>query len=182
QEQGAATDDAKPSEGIGVFDRMGVKLPDLPPEKPYKGPIDDAYGAYQRGYYLTALQKALPRAQLGDPAAQTLIAELMSQGLGVKKDTKAAAFWYGKAADGGDASSMFKYALILMEGQDLPRDRKKADEWMKKAAAAGQPAAEFNWAQSLTADNPGLKGLQLALPYYEKAASQGIADAQYAIS
>ncbi|AYG60366.1 tetratricopeptide repeat protein [Rhizobium jaguaris] len=175
-------EDIKPSQGVGVFDRMGAKLPDLPPEKPFKGKIDDAYGAFQRGYYLTAFQKALPRAQLGDPSAQTLIAELMSQGLGVKRDTKDAAFWYGKAAEGGDATSMFKYALLLMEGRDVPRDQKKADEWMKKAADAGQASAEFNWAQSLTADNPGIKGLQLALPYYEKSAEQGIADAQYAVS
>ncbi|MDL2399240.1 tetratricopeptide repeat protein [Rhizobium mayense] len=177
-----ADDGIKPSQGVGVFDRMGAKLPDLPPEKPFKGKVDDAYGAFQRGYYLTAFQKALPRAQLGDPAAQTLLAELMSQGLGVKRDTKDAAFWYGKAAEGGDATSMFKYALLLMEGRDVPRDEKKADEWMRKAADAGQASAEFNWAQSLTADNPGIKGLQMALPYYEKSAEQGIADAQYAVS
>ena len=35
---------------------------------------DDAYGAFQRGYYLTALALALPRAEKADPAAQTLIA------------------------------------------------------------------------------------------------------------
>ena len=177
-----ADGDIKPSEGVGVFERMGAQLPDLPPEKAYKGKIDDAYGAFQRGYYLTAFQRALPRAQLGDPAAQTLIAELMTQGMGVKRDTKDAAFWYSKAAEGGDPTSMFKYALILMEGRDVPRDQKKADEWMKKAAEAGQASAEFNVAQMLTAENPGLKGLQLALPYYEKSAAQGIADAQYAVS
>ncbi|TXH99035.1 MAG: sel1 repeat family protein [Rhizobium sp.] len=172
----------QPSQGVGVFERMGANLPDLPPEKPFTGKVDDAYGAFQRGYYLTAFQKALPRAQLGDPAAQTLIGELMSQGLGVKRDTKDAAFWYGKAAEGGDPAAMFKYALILMEGRDVPRDQKKADEWMKKAAEAGQPSAEFNVAQMLTAENPGVKGLQMALPYYEKSAEQGIADAQYAVS
>lgn len=177
-----ADGDVKPSEGVGVFERMGAQLPDLPPEKAFKGKVDDAYGAFQRGYYLTAFQRALSRAQLGDPAAQTLIAELMTQGLGVKRDTKDAAFWYGKAAEGGDPTSMFKYGLILMEGRDVPRDQKKADEWMKKAAEAGQPSAEFNWAQMLTAENPGPKGLQLALPYYEKSAEQGIADAQYAVS
>jgi hypothetical protein len=177
-----ADDNAAPSQGVGVFERMGAKLPDLPPEKPFTGKVDDAYGAYQRGYYLTAFAKALPRAQLGDPAAQTLIAELMSEGLGIKRDTKDAAFWYGKAAEGGDATSMFKYALLLMEGRDVPRDQKKADEWMKKAADSGQASAEFNWAQTLTADNPGVKGLETALPYYEKSAEQGIADAQYAVS
>ncbi|MBB4191575.1 hypothetical protein GGE45_001105 [Rhizobium aethiopicum] len=174
--------DVKPSDGVGVFDRMGAKLPDLPPEKDYKGPIDEAYGAYQRGYYLTAMDKALPRAQLGDPAAQTLIGEILSQGLGVKKDVKGAAFWYGKAAEGGDPAAMFKYALMLMEGQGVPRDKVKADDYMRKAAEAGNPSAEFNWAQIVVADNPGEKGLKLALPFYEKSAEQGIADSQYAVA
>ncbi len=172
----------KPSGGIGVLDRMGVGLPALPAEKPYTGVVDEAYGAFQRGFYLTAFQKALPRAQLGDPAAQTLIAELLSQGLGVRRDSKNAAFWYGKAAEGGNPTAMFKFALAQMEGRDVPRDRKSADQWMKKAADAGEPTAQFNWAQSLTADNAGIKGLELALPYYEKSAAQGIADAQYAVS
>lgn len=172
----------KPSAGLGVLDRMGVDLPPLPAEKPYTGVVDEAYGAFQRGYYLTAFQKALPKAQLGDPVAQTMIAELLSQGLGVRRDPKNAAFWYGKAAEGGDATSMFKYALELMEGQDVPRDRKAADEWMRKAADAGEPSAQFNWAQIVSADNPGVKGLDLALPYYERSAEQGIADAQYAVS
>ncbi len=171
-----------PSDGVGVFDRMGAKLPDLPPEKAYTGQIDEAFGAYQRGYYLTAMDKALPRAQLGDPAAQTLIAEILSQGLGVKRDMKNAAFWYGKAAEGGDPAAMFKYALLLMEGNNVTRDRAKADEFMRKAADGGNSSAEFNWAQTLVADNPGDKGLKLALPYYEKSAEQGIADAQYAVA
>jgi len=175
-------DKLQPSQGVGVFDRMGAALPDLPPEKDYKGPVDAAFGAFQRGYYLTAFQKALPRAQLGDPAAQTMIAELMSQGLGVKRDTRNAAFWYQKAAEGGNETAMFKYALLLMEGRDVTRDRKKADEWMHKAADGGEPSAQFNWAQILVADNPGEKGLAMALPYYEKSAEQGIADAQYAVA
>lgn len=175
-------DGVKPSDGVGVFDRMGASLPDLPPEKDYKGPVDEAYGAYQRGYYLTAMDKALPRAQLGDPSAQTLIAEILSQGLGVKKDMKDAAFWYGKAAEGGDPAAMFKYSLMLIEGGIVPRDKTKADEYMHKAAEAGNPSAQFNWGQILLADNPGDKGLKLALPYYEKSAEQGVADAQYAVA
>jgi TPR repeat protein len=180
--QPAAGGTIQPSRGVGVFDRMGAQLPDLPPEKAYTGPIDESYGAFQRGNYLTAFQKALPRAQLGDAAAQTMIAELMSQGLGIRQNKKEAVFWYMKAAEGGDPTAMFKYALLLMEGRDVARDRKKADEWMHKAAEAGQPSAQFNWAQILVADNPGARGLELALPYYEKSAAQGIADAEYAVA
>lgn len=168
--------------GLSLYERMGAPLPDLPPEKPYKGPVDEAYGAYQRGLYLTALDKALPRAQLGDPAAQTLIAEMTTRGLGVKRDPKAAAFWYGQAAAGGDPSAMFQYALLLIEGRHVEKDKAKADDYMRRAADAGNASAQFNWAQTLVTDNPGRKGLQLALPYYEKSADQGIADAQYAVA
>ena len=176
------SDDPKPSSGTALYDRMGLQLPDLPAEKPFTGKVDDAFGAYQRGYYVTALDLALPRAQLGDPAAQTLLAELLSQGLGVKKDLKQATFWYSKAAEGGDPSAMFKYALILMDGTLVPQDKKRADELMHKAADAGNALAEFNWAQILVSDKPGNQGLRNALPYYEKSAAKGIADAEYAVS
>ncbi|SOC84655.1 hypothetical protein SAMN05421890_3142 [Ensifer adhaerens] len=174
--------DAAPSTGTGLYDRMGLRLPDLPPEKPFKGKVDEAYGAYQRGYYITALDKALPRAQLGDPAAQTLIAELLARGMGVKQDVQKAVFWYSKAAEGGDPSAMFRYALILMEGRLVKQDKARADELMHKAADAGNPLAAFNWAQILVSQKPGEEGLRNALPYYEKSAAKGIADAEYALS
>jgi FOG: TPR repeat, SEL1 subfamily len=171
-----------PSSGVNVYQRMGAALPPAPPEKPYNGPIDEAYGAYQRGLYLTALDKALTRAGEGDAAAQTLVAEMTTKGQGVKRDTKAAAFWYQKAAEGGDPAAMFQYSLLLMSGRDVPRDKKLADEYMRKAAEAGNSSAQFNWAQILVSENPGEKGLRLALPFYEKSAAQGVADAQYAVA
>lgn len=174
--------DEAPSAGTGLYDRMGLRLPDLPPEKPFAGKVDEAYGAFQRGYYITALDKALPRAQLGDPAAQTLIAELLARGMGVKQDIQKALFWYSKAADGGDPSAMFRYALILMEGRLVKQDKARADELMHKAADAGNPLAAFNWAQILVSQKPGEEGLRNALPYYEKSAAKGIADAEYALS
>jgi len=171
-----------PSTGLTVLDRMGADLPALPDEKPFTGKIDDAYGAFQRGRYLTAMELALPRAQLGDPAAQTLVAEILDRGLGVKRNRDQAMFWYEQAANGGDPTGMFKYAVLLMERSRSKDDRKKADELMKKSAELGNPSAQFNYAQVLVADSPGEKGLREALPYYEKSAEQGIADAQYALS
>ncbi|UJW76898.1 sel1 repeat family protein [Rhizobium sp. SL42] len=169
-------------QGINIYLRMGTPLPDVPKEKEFTGEPDEAYGAFQRGLFLTAVDKALPRAQLGDPAAQTLLAEIMSRGLGVKRDLKGASFWYGQAAQGGEPSAMFKYALLLMEGKYVARDKAKADEYMRNAADAGNGSAQFNWAQILVSDNPGVRGLTMAMPYYEKASEQGIADAQYALA
>ena len=53
-----------------------------PPPPSSDGP-DLAYGAFQRGFYLTAFQLALDRAEAGDVAAQTLIGLIYEGGYGV---------------------------------------------------------------------------------------------------
>ncbi|MGQ2948959.1 MAG: tetratricopeptide repeat protein [Agrobacterium sp.] len=174
--------DLQPSQGVNVYQRMGADLPALPPEKEFKGRVDEAYGHFQRGEYVQALDKALNRAQNGDASAQTLVAEMMSRGLGIARDEKTSAFWYQQAAQGGDPVAMFKFALILMEGKFVTRDKVKADDFMRRAAEAGNASAQFNWGQILVSENPGAKGLLMAMPFYEKSAEQGIADAQYAVS
>jgi TPR repeat protein len=172
----------KPSGGVDVFERMGAELPAPPPEKAFSGKVDEAYGHFQRGEYVQALDKALTRAQAGDHAAQTLVAEMMTGGQGIAADPKGAAFWYQQAAEGGEPTAMFKYAVLLMDGSLVKRDKEKADALMQKAAEAGQAQAQFNWAQILVAKTPGAGGLRDALPFYEKSAEQGIADAQYAVA
>lgn len=174
--------DTKPSEGTVLLDRMGLPLPDLPPEKAYTGPIDDAFGAFQRGYYLEAMDKALARAQKGDASAQTLVAEMLASGLGVKRNVNDAVFWYEQAAKGGDANAQYRYALILMDGTLVKRDKALAGQMMQKSAEGGNKFAQFNIAQIKVAAKPGPEGLKEALPWYEKAAIQGVPDAQYAMS
>ncbi len=57
--------------------------------------VDLAYGAYQRGYYPHRARAApLPRAREGDANAQTLIAEIYANGLGVPEDSPPPASWY----------------------------------------------------------------------------------------
>ncbi|HET9689095.1 MAG TPA: sel1 repeat family protein, partial [Pseudolabrys sp.] len=43
--------------------------------------IDIAYGAYQRGLYITAFNEATKRAQQNDAAAMVLLGEMYAQGL-----------------------------------------------------------------------------------------------------
>ncbi len=148
-----------------------------------KGRVDEAYGAYQRGYYRTAMDKALPRAQLGDPAAQTLVAEMLALGLGVKRDPEECGLLVrqggGRRRCGGDVQ------ICADADRGQVRQARQGEGRRVHAQVRRTPAiasAQFNWAQILTADNPGDKGLKLALPYYEKSAEQGVADAQYAVA
>ena len=148
--------------------------PDLAP--------DLAYGAFQRGYYLTAFNYALPRAKLGDPAAQTLIGELYDKGLGIKRDRQEATQWYKFAADNGSREAQFSYALKLLEGKFVTRDTDGARELLKKSADLGHSVAQFNYAQILIDERPTSRGLEIALGYYAKAAEKGVADAYFAMA
>ena len=86
---------------------------------------DFAYGAYQRGLYLTAMNEAKTRlaADPNDGVAMTLIGQLYDQGLGVGQDFAAAARWYKDAAAHGDEQGIFLYALAKLQGKGVPKDR-----------------------------------------------------------
>jgi uncharacterized protein len=145
-------------------------------------PADEAFGAYQRGLYLTALNLALPRAEKGDPAAQVLAAEIYSRGLGVPVNPVEAARWYEKAADQGVTEAQFRYGAMLLSGKDIPRDKARAEKLMKAAAEAGNPMAQFNYGQLMMMNHPGETGLDMAFPWFMKAAEARLADGEYALS
>lgn len=145
-------------------------------------PADEAFGAFQRGLYLTARNLALPRAEAGDAAAQTLLAEIYSRGLGVPRDRAEAAKWYMKAAEQGVPEAQMQYALILLRDNPDEARKSKALELMKAAADSGNGHAQFNYAQMLVDARPGSQSLKDAYRYFHLAAEKGIADAQYAVS
>jgi len=156
---------------------------DAATEDRFGGPkADEAYGAYQRGYYLTALNLAMPRAEAGNAAAQTLVAEILSRGLGVKRDEATAAKWYQLAAEQGVPEAQFQYALMLIDGRYVKKDAKEAYALMQAAAEAGNKLAMFNFAQLIVQRDPTDAGMTRAVSYYQRAADGGLADAQYAMS
>src|SRR5262249_44392635 len=64
--------------------------------------VDVAYGAYQRGYYLTAFIQATKRIEAqGDMRSMTLLGELYANGFGMPQDDKKAAEWYRLADERG---------------------------------------------------------------------------------
>jgi TPR repeat protein len=151
-------------------DRFGVR------------PSDEAFSAYQRGFYKTALNLARPLAEKGDAASQVLVAEILSRGLGVARDEKEAAKWYMAAADQGMPEAEFQAALLLLDGRFFAKDIERATGLMEKAAEAGNRMAMFNTGQLRLQLEPGPTGLAQARPWFQKAAEGGLADAQYALS
>ncbi|ENR03267.1 hypothetical protein H721_01661 [Brucella ovis IntaBari-2006-46-332] len=157
-------------------------MPAIDPSRFGDKPADEAFGAFQRGLYLTAFNLAKPQAEKGDAASQTLIAEIYARGLGVPADQKKAAEWYGKAAEQGITEAQFRYAALLLQGTYVQKDPQKAEELMLKAAEGGNAMAQFNYGQMLMVKHPGKPGLDLAFPWFQKAADAKLADGEYAIS
>src|SRR5262249_60496256 len=70
-----------------------------PPPAAQRRDVDVAYGAYQRGHYITALSAATRRVEeQKDVKAMTLLGELYANGLGIPRDDKKAAGWYRPGA------------------------------------------------------------------------------------
>src|SRR6185436_20020754 len=102
--------------------------------------VDVAYGAFQRGHYLTALNEATKRAQQNDPAAMTLLGEIYAQGLGVGRDDAKAAQWYKLAADKGSRDALFALAMFNFQGRAGTRDLAEAARLLEAAARLGHPS------------------------------------------
>jgi len=85
--------------------------------------VDLAYGAYQRGFYITAFAIATRRVEeKGDVRAMTLLGELYARGYGIARDDAKAADWYRLAADRGDREAMFALAMFHLVFQ-IPSPR-----------------------------------------------------------
>jgi TPR repeat protein len=189
-------DPKTPKDAIGKPPVTILKSKEITPDDPTAAPAEEgvnpkrfggkvadmAYGAFQRGLYKTAYNLALPRAEQGDAAAQTLVAELLTRGLGVPADQETAAKWYAKAAENGVPAAQFQFALMQADGKFVKKDAAGALKLMRVAADAGNTLAQFNLAQMYVQDDRGPDGFSKALPYYEKAATTGLPDAQYAMA
>ena len=66
------------------------------------------------------------------------------KGQGVQQDYAAAASWYGRAAEQGDAKAQYNLGVMSGEGRGVPQDFVAAVNWYKKAAEQGDAGAQFN--------------------------------------
>ncbi len=145
-------------------------------------PPDHAYGAFQRGFYLTAFAFALELAKRNDPRAQTLLGELLTRGLGVKQDNKEAAGWYELAAKGGDPEAQYALARFYLDGRGVEKDPSRAAVYLEQAGESGQPDALRELAYLLLEGKGRKKNPLLAAAYLRRAADDGDMDSQYALA
>jgi uncharacterized protein len=169
--------------GVVMPPAAGVKA--APEQTPHSTDpsLDLAYGAYQRGYYATALREAMKRlnANPKDGPAMTLIAEIYKDGVSVKKDFAEAAQWYRLAADAGDRQARFALGLMLLRGEPgVPKDRVAAAALFEKAAAQNHAGALYNLGvMAIEGDGTSGPDFVKAADMFRRSAEAGDDDGAY---
>jgi len=142
---------------------------------------DLAFGAFQRGYYLTALREAMKRieADANDAPAMALMGELYRDGLGLRRSMEEATHWYRLAANRGDPPAAFALGMAYLQGQGVARDVMAALPWLELAAVAGHPGAIYNL--GLLATQSDTPDFAKSATLFRRAADLGNAEAAYAL-
>ncbi len=82
--------------------------------------------------------------ETSDPKSMTLLGELYSNSLGIKRDDAKAAEWYKQAADRGDREAMFALAMMKIAGRGGPANREEGARLLAASAKLGKAAAAYN--------------------------------------
>ncbi len=82
------------------------------------------------------------QARSGNPAAMVELAGMLTTGLGITRDDKAAIEWLRKASNLGYADAWAELGELYVEGAGVPKDVAEGERLLTKAAAAGSGRAD----------------------------------------
>ncbi|WP_169727500.1 caspase family protein [Granulosicoccus antarcticus] len=136
----------------GQLRRLGRSITYLTPRRPVKVPTSECeirggeYVAYDRANFSTSLKIWLPKAESGDPEAQTYVGEIFEKGLGLQADPVVAASWYQKAADQRFSRAQVNLGYLYESGIGVPQDLVKAMNYYREAAGFDEGSLEYTTA------------------------------------
>lgn len=125
----------------GQIRQLGTSMTYLSPRRSVKSTKSDCairggeFVLFDRSDYGSALQVLRPKAQAGDPVAQTYLGEIYEKGLGLPApDHAAAVSWYRQAAEQGYAPAQTALGSLYERGLGVPADKTKALDLYRRAA------------------------------------------------
>ena len=134
----------------GQIRQLGTKMTFMAPRRRVKTTKSDCgirggeFVLFDRSDYRTALQTLLPKAQGGDPVAQTYVGEIYEKGLGLPgPDYTNAARWYRKAAESGYGPAQTNLGLLYERGSGVSKDQSEALNWYRKATGIADDRLVF---------------------------------------
>jgi TPR repeat protein len=140
--------DARAQYKLGVMYLNGQAVPasDTEALRWFRKAIDhkEAFEAYNRGDYSTALKLYGPLADRGETTAEYVVGLMYANGQGVPQSYPEAMKWHKKVADRGEALAQFSVGVMYLKGLGVPQNSAEASRWFRKAADQGNAKAQFN--------------------------------------
>lgn len=134
----------------GQIRQLGTRMTYLAPRRMVKTTKSDCgirggeFILFDRSDYRSALQTLVPKAQAGDPVAQTYVGEIYEKGLGLPSpDYGSAATWYRKAAAQEHRPAQTNLGSLYERGLGVPRDKAQALDWYRRASGLTQDRLIF---------------------------------------
>ena len=125
----------------GQIRQLGTGMTFMAPRRMVKSTKTDCgirggeFVLFDRSDYRGALEELTPKAEAGDPVAQTYVGEIYEKGLGLSgPDYRQAAVWYRKAAQQGHGPAQIDLGSLYERGLGVPKDRSQALQWYRLAS------------------------------------------------
>jgi TPR repeat protein len=146
-------------------------------------PIDEVNVALRSGEFVRAVALLRPLADQGDAVAQRRLAQLLTSGQGIEKDSAEARRLFERSASQDDAEAQFLLAgLYLQDAESQPTLLPLGTAWLQKAAQQGFAPAQAKLGFSYEQGKGVPKDMSQALDLYRKAAERGDPWAQLALA
>ncbi|ESZ71324.1 hypothetical protein X727_08990 [Mesorhizobium sp. L103C119B0] len=115
-------------------------------------------------------------ADMGNADAQYNLGLMYWRGQGIAQNDRQATYWWGKAAEQGnaDAASL----LAQARGRGIAKDEKSAEFWLLEAAKAGNVEAELNLGKLYYTGIGGKPNYPESAKWFSTSASHGNAEAR----
>ncbi len=102
--------------------------------------------AFNRHDYVKAYRLLRLPAETGNAAAQGALCFLYTEGYGVPRSWREAAFWCERAAEQGNVQAQYMFGLLYNKGHGVPENYILAYKWLNLAASrASGPKKEYSF-------------------------------------
>jgi len=102
--------------------------------------------AFNRHDYVKAYRLLRLPAETGNAAAQGVLCFLYTEGYGVPRSWREAAFWCERAAEQGNVQAQYMFGLLYNKGHGVPENYILAYKWLNLAASrASGPKKEYSF-------------------------------------
>lgn len=124
-------------------------------------------------------------AQAGHAQAQVQLAEFYERGLGTQRDDAKAVQWLHRAAEQSQCRAQLLLGWRYLSGRGVEQDFRKSLMLREASAQGGCAEGQYEWAKTYWSGS-SLYSIEpnpmLAIPWFQKAAEQGHAGANYELS